>query len=138
VYQYLTDFDNDGLPDYVETHGIMDYMGSIYYTGPENPDIDGDELTDDEEAGIWTIVNNFKYFKILSDPTEVDSDNDSLDDPAEYLLETDQFNPDTDVDGIIDGLYLEPLTFAPKTVDPSNFSLNLDTDDINSLMAWSP
>lgn len=122
----MADSDGDGIPDYVETHGIMDNFGHVYYTDPENLDTDGGGLTDAEETGVLkTEANSYiKYsYSIISDPTEVDSDNDSLDDPDEYLLETDPFNPDTDIDGITDGLDMEPLTSAPKTVDPSKLEI---------------
>jgi hypothetical protein len=97
------DTDEDGIPDITETSGFRDGLGNWYYTDPENPDTDGDGLTDGEEAGVVMDVDGKIYFNVVSDPTEVDSDNDFLDDYDEYLLGTNPLNPDTDGDGLTDG-----------------------------------
>ena len=118
ISENIVDTDGDGLPDIVETSGFRDGLGNWYTTDPENPDTDGDGLTDGEEAGVLMDIDGKIYFNVVSDPTEVDGDNDFLDDPDEYLLGTDPFNPDTDGDGILDGLDSNPLEAEPKEVDP--------------------
>lgn len=82
----MIDSDEDGLFDYVETHGIMDNFGHVYYTDPYNPDTDGDGLTDGEEVGVLqTEANsyiNYSY-NVISDPTSIDTDDDGLTDYEE-------------------------------------------------------
>ncbi|WP_129582728.1 LamG-like jellyroll fold domain-containing protein, partial [Methanolobus psychrotolerans] len=102
----MADSDGDGIFDYVETHGIMDNFGHVYCTDPENPDTDGDGLTDGEETGVLKTEENsyIKYsYKVISDPTEVDSDGDGIDDLTENEYGTEPLNPDTDGDKLSDG-----------------------------------
>lgn len=44
-----TDSDSDGLPDCIETNGMINNIGKIVYTDPYNADSDGDNLSDSEE-----------------------------------------------------------------------------------------
>jgi len=81
----------------------------VYKTDPLNPDTDGDGLKDGEE------IHTYK-----TDPLNPDTDGDGLKDGDEVTIyNTDPTNPDTDGDGLMDGE--EILTY--KT-DP----LNPDTD----------
>ena len=93
------DADNDGLPDSTEDangNGKVD-PGE---TDPNNPDSDGDGLTDGAE------VNKHK-----TNPLEVDTDKDGLPDGLEVgqvldkdpATTTNPTDPDTDGDGVIDG-----------------------------------
>lgn len=76
----------------------------------EDPDTDGDGLTDSEEAALGT------------DPNNIDSDNDGLTDYEEVkIYGTDPLNADTDGGGISDGTEIENGT------DP------LDPDDDQDL-----
>jgi Mg-chelatase subunit ChlD len=50
-----TDTDGDGLYDIVETTGFRTLTGEIIKTDPYNPDTDGDELSDGEEAGEYIV-----------------------------------------------------------------------------------
>ena len=45
------DTDGDGLPDVTESDGFRDGFGHLYWTDPNDPDSDGDGLSDGEEAG---------------------------------------------------------------------------------------
>jgi hypothetical protein len=82
-------------------------------TDPNNPDTDGDGLTDFEEVTIWG-----------TDPLRRDTDGDTLSDGDEVNIHgTDPNNPDTDGDGVPDGIDECPLTpgVAPHgcPVDPT-------------------
>lgn len=77
---YLADSDEDGLDDWVETHGDGIYDVAVD-TDPLNPDTDGDTLIDgDEDAnnnGIWEV-----YLK-ETNPLMKDSDGDSFPDATD-------------------------------------------------------
>ena len=45
------DSDGDGLPNCIETNGMINNIGELVYTDPYNPDSDGDNLSDGEEMG---------------------------------------------------------------------------------------
>ena len=102
---YLRDRDGDGVFDREERfHGIDD----------NNPDTDGDGLTDFEEvkagweAGTGLMKDGYPR-QVFSDPTIDDIDGDGLTDPAERMAGTDPHNPDTDGDTIPDGMDADPL-----------------------------
>ena len=88
----LPDDDNDGLFNIIE---------EIYGTDSENPDTDGDGLTDYEEVYI-TGTDPLKYDTDdngINDADD-DSDNDGLSNKEEIELGTDPRNADTDGDGL--------------------------------------
>ena len=68
------DTDCDGLNDYVEKFGMLLSNASIKYTDFDNPDSDGDTLTDAAEMGPYNTETGF--FTYLSDPQSSDSDGD--------------------------------------------------------------
>lgn len=68
------DTDGDGISDYHEKRGVRVNTRWIY-TDYDNPDTDGDGLKDGEEL---TYKNG--YFKMNTDPTKKDSDNDGIND----------------------------------------------------------
>ena len=70
-------------------------------------DTDGDGLSVGVEAGVLVEVNGRTDFKLLSDPTKVDSDNDTIDDPDEAEFGTNPLNNDCDNDKLLDGYELE-------------------------------
>ncbi len=102
---YLRDKDGDGVYDREE---------AFHNSDDTNPDTDGDTLTDFEEvkegwmAGVGLNTTDYPR-QVFSDPTIADADEDGLDDPAEKAAGTDPHNPDTDLDGIIDSLDMNPL-----------------------------
>lgn len=78
------DSDKDGLDDAREKE-----LG----TNPNNPDTDGDGLTDGQEVLVYH-----------TNPLKADTDGDGLSDADEVLIwKTDPLNPDTDGDGYPDG-----------------------------------
>lgn len=109
----LLDSDGDGIPDFLEITGWSVATGSLYVTDPNDPDTDGDGLSDGEEAGQRHPSDNEEIVYVgISDPTKVDSDEDGLTDKAEVLgwsieeggpFLTAPMNPDTDGDGLLDG-----------------------------------
>ena len=131
----MADSDEDGIPGYVETHGIMDNLGHVYYTDPENPDTDGDGLTDGEETGVLkTEANSYitYSYSIISDPISIDSDNDGIDDPDEAEFSTGMMDWDSDNDNLADGFELgigtEPLIKDTDFDGYSDYEEYLDSD----------
>lgn len=124
----INDTDNDGL---------LDFSEKIRGTDPQNPDTDGDGLTDGYECNIVGSnplkvdtdgdsiqdpqedfdsdgLSNIEEFKLGTNPWSADSDLDNLTDYDEInLYSTNPINPDTDGDGLSDGneiLYsMDPL-----------------------------
>ena len=95
----MTDTDEDGLPDAIETAGIRLANGQIIYTDPIKDDTDGDDLFDGEEINPeirhveYTDLSLREltgyYFCRLSDPNNEDSDGDGYSDisdinPTQY------------------------------------------------------
>ena len=127
------DSDGDGIPDWLEKFGWWDCLGNVHTTDPNNPDTDGDGISDGEEAGEMIVTADGKIFFIIrSDPNSVDgdgdgisdyleryvygtdplsrdTDGDGLTDDYEFEIGTDPFNPDSDGDGWVDGKEGEPL-----------------------------
>ena len=101
---YLTaqaegDDDNDGLSNNQE---------AALGTSPDNPDTDGDGLSDGEE------INRYG-----TQPKNIDSDGDNLQDGAEVAAGTSPINPDSDGDGVPDGLDDQPLATPTPTNTPT-------------------
>ena len=117
----LLDDDNDGLPNIVE---------KIYGTDSENPDTDGDGLTDCEEVYI-TGTDPLKYDTDdngINDADD-DSDGDGLLNKEEIKLETNPQNTDTDGDGLSDYDELNKYNTDPLKADSDGDTLK-DGDEI--------
>ncbi|MDN4618425.1 S-layer homology domain-containing protein [Paenibacillus sp. PsM32] len=112
------DSDKDGLPDYME---------ELLGTDKNNPDSDGDGLTDGQEVNrIGTSplkadtngngmkdgledndhdgLNNIREMQLNTDPNNEDSDFDGWNDGLEIQRETDPLKADTDNDGLDDSI----------------------------------
>ncbi len=103
----LQDSDKDGLPDVLETNGMISNKGTLIKTDPDNSDTDGDGLSDGYEMGELCLtkyafeLGTFQYFVrywyaeygmrpdewvffcMKSDPTEKDSDGDGVNDDVD-------------------------------------------------------
>ncbi len=122
------DSDGDGLPDSWEllhfgnlnqgpgddpdSDGLDNEGEFAANSDPNNPDTDGDTLTDGAEINIHG-----------SDPTKIDTDNDGLTDAEEVALGTSPTRQDTDGDGLLDlvennsGVFVSP---EETGTDPTN------------------
>jgi hypothetical protein len=112
------DSDSDGLPDNVETAGIVPTMSkpapgqpTRFYSNPHDADTDGDGLKDGWEMGtpatlaqlgIANIPRNTSYFAV-SNPKLDDSDSDGAPDLDEFELGMNALNNDPDFDDVWDG-----------------------------------
>ena len=97
----------------IDGDGLSDAQEALIGTLPDNPDTDGDGLLDGQE--VLTLGTS---------PTKTDSDGDSLSDGDEVLLHnTDPLNPDTDGDSVTDGAELangtNPLNPADGPTTPT-------------------
>lgn len=104
----VLDTDGDGLFNQVEMSGWKTQHSSVFVTDPNNPDSDGDGLSDGEEAGA--LVNNAEFgtaYVGLSNPGVPDTDGDGVGDADEYFLDMDPQSRDSDSDGLLDNLELE-------------------------------
>jgi hypothetical protein len=100
------DSDGDGLINSSETS-----LG----TDPANPDTDGDELKDGDEANVYktnplapdsdndALKDGDEVLRYRTNPLSPDTDVDLLNDGDEINRKTDPLNPDTDKDGVNDG-----------------------------------
>ncbi len=91
----LLDPDGDGLTNNLEL---------LAGTKIDNPDSDGDGLTDGQEVNTWK-----------TNPNLVDSDGDLLQDGEEVRKGTNPLKKDTDGDGIDDGFDPDPLNAPTAT-----------------------
>ena len=109
------DTDDDGLPDYEEV--------VIYGTNPLHQDEDLDGLIDGIEINGWNVTVRGITTHVTSDVSKPDTDNDFLSDLKEYENRTNPLITDTDEDGVLDGVDLDPLWNIKVTVDLINFTL---------------
>ena len=137
----LLDADADQLINDLET-----YFG----TDPENPDTDGDGLSDyielfilgtnplsAETDGISDAQNdsdgdgfsNLEEIRGGTDPGDSDTDADGLNDAEERSYGTDPLNYDTDGDGASDGIEIELGTNPTEPDNEFYISLTTDTGD---------
>lgn len=129
------DDDNDGLSNAEERR---------YGTDPENPDTDGDGLSDGDEVKKYHtnplkvdtdgdgISDGDEVFKYHTDPTKFDTDGDGLSDGDEILkYHTDPLKMDTDGDGLTDGEEVLTYHTNPLKVDSDGDGLS-DWDEVKT------
>lgn len=99
------DMDHDGIGDVcdddIDGDGLTNAQEASLGTDPRNPDTDGDGLTDAQEANVYK-----------TNPLSPDTDSDGLTDLQEInVYKTNPLNSDTDADGLIDSVDPLPLNF---------------------------
>lgn len=116
------DSDNDGLADLME---------KAFGTAPENPDTDGDGLTDYEEVYI-TGTNPLKYDTDENGINDADDDvdGDGLSNKEEISLGTSPSSADTDEDGLSDYDEINIYNTDPLKTDTDGDTLN-DGEEIS-------
>ena len=128
-----SDKDNDGL-------GIC--LEKQIGTDPNNPDTDGDGLTDGEEYLTYKtdplnpdtdgdgLTDGDEVMKYKTDPLKVDTDGDGLSDGDEVLkYKTDPLKVDTDGDGLKDGDEVMKYKTNPLKADTDGDGLT-DGDEV--------
>lgn len=128
----VSDYDKDGLSNAKEKR-----IG----TDPNNPDTDGDGLTDGEEVDnyrtdpllIDTDSDNLTDFDEINkhgtNARKADSDSDGLNDGDEVARGTDPNNPDTDGDKLLDGEEVNKYSTDPMDPDTDEDGLS-DGDEV--------
>jgi hypothetical protein len=65
ILEREVDSDGDGLPNCMETGGMLNNCGQLVFTDPYNPDCDGDGLLDGEEMGeVKDLIDVVPYYYI--------------------------------------------------------------------------
>ncbi|MFK7755460.1 MAG: Ig-like domain-containing protein, partial [Flavobacteriales bacterium] len=119
-----SDCDNDGLTnDEEELNG----------TNPSDPDTDGDGINDGDEVDDSTDPLNPCDPDVLAVLT-ADCDGDGLANGVEDSLGTDPLDPDTDGDGVDDGIEVVDLNSDPlDSCDPNPYAIPTDDCDGDGL-----
>lgn len=115
---YKKDTDGDGLPDALEEEGGTDmnnpdtdgdglfdlYEYLCWNADPLLADTDGDGVPDGDEDSDMDYLTNLEEFKLKTDSTTDNTDEDGLSDIFEVqIYHTDPLKADTDGDGLCDG-----------------------------------
>jgi hypothetical protein len=114
-----SDMDGDGLASYDET--------TNYMTDPYDWDTDNDGMNDGFEVNGSTCG-----LDPLAGDSLADHDGDSLANFAEYNLDTDPCNPDTDGDGMYDG-WENSYSSCGLDLLAGDSVLDADTDGLNNI-----
>ena len=128
INNFACDTDSDGLTNTEETT-----LG----TDPSNPDTDGDGVNDGAENTSGSDPLDSCDPNPNATACSLDSDSDGLTNSEESSLGTDPNNPDTDGDGINDGLEVDNGTNPLDPCDPNNDSLDCQ-EGIHIPNAFSP
>jgi len=122
-YSIIKDFDDDKIPDYVDTDDdndqIPDDWEGAHDLNPLN-NIDGESDLDNDN------LTAFEEFQNSTDPKSADTDSDGLEDGFEIKeASTDPTDKDTDDDGHDDKLEIDSNT---DPLDPKEFPKEKDED----------
>jgi hypothetical protein len=123
--EWLSDYDSDGLPDVTE---MQNSISSLFNISPYLADTNGDGYRDLIMYFLGIPAASQPGLQPCADPT-TDTDNDGLTDCEENLLHTDPLNPDTDGDGIPDGL---EVRFGMNPLDANDAYLDPDGDGFSN------
>ena len=122
------DSDGDGLLDFDEV--------TVANTDPLDPDTDGDGHSDHEEVTAGTDPLDAGDPPMVPADDGTDTDNDGATDAEEILAGTDPADPDSDGDGVPDGLEIQGLGNSIPGRDPlvaEAAGLDSDNDGIPDL-----
>jgi eukaryotic-like serine/threonine-protein kinase len=97
--------------------GLSNAQEILLGTNPNNPDTDGDGLSDGDE------VNRYGTNPLLRD-----SDGDNISDGDEVARGTNPLNPDTDGDGLWDNVDPDPLSHPTATPRPPPDGVSMNCD----------
>lgn len=124
----VLDTDGDGISNAAEESGWRTRDNGIFVTDPNDPDDDGDGLSDGQEAGALVSDARFgKAYLGLSSPHVSDTDRDGVGDADEYFLDMDPQSPDSDSDGLLDKVELR-FESDPTLANPDDDSY-LDNEE---------
>ena len=122
----IADTDRDGLSDMFEN---SEPSMLAYNISATTKDTSMDGYSDLVIVSLGFDLNTQGTLSYCADPNQ-DSDRDLLDDCAEDLIGTDLNNPDTDNDGIPDGL---EFRYSLNPRDGEDSKTDIDQDGLNSL-----
>ncbi len=127
-----------------DSDGLTNKEEKVLGTDPDNPDTDGDGLSDGEEIHTYKtnplngdsdndgLKDGAEVIQHKTDPTKADTDNDGLKDGEEInTYKTDPINPDTDNDGLKDAQEINVNRTDPLKSDTDNDGLK-DGEEINT------
>lgn len=124
--QILLDTDRDGLSDdFEQSVSVRDKYNLSYVS----PDANGDGYSDLFSYNIGYDVANQAALAACDQP-ELDTDRDLLTDCEEAIVGTQYNDPDTDKDGIPDGI---EFRYGLNPLDPLDSGLDNDGDGYNNL-----
>jgi gliding motility-associated-like protein len=120
-----------------DSDGLTNEQEAALGTNPTNPDTDGDGINDGIEDTSGSDPLNPCDPNPNAAACSLDSDSDGLTNNEESSLGTDPNNPDTDGDGINDGLEVDNGTNPLDPCDPNSDSLDCQ-EGIHIPNAFSP
>ncbi len=141
------DDDQDGLTNCQEIQGftIPELGNRLIYTDPNNPDTDGDGVSDGAEAGNLVKANQgtqtlWMAQDAASNPEvgNQDTDGDGILDPDEYRFSTNAFSVDSDRDNLTDFEEIETHETSPNNPDSDGDELSDSYEVANSDQGFDP
>lgn len=131
MFETYGDKDVDGLPDIMETNGMIDNIGHVIYTDPNKADSDVDYLTDGIEMGQMSTMQkiftrSYYYCNVLS--STIVSGDATWEGYVYFKCTSEADNDNEDGDNAKDGI--------DKTPHDKNESINYIIYDTGNLVTW--